>query len=137
MFTQKMFAQQVAGDRLHLRVELNGFQGHLSDDFQCKCILDRLFSAWSPDEWPVAVHEYSANPLRIEIVKSLNNDVSSLPFVGGLDFLSCHGPGHRHFTVEVIGVRGAETWNPSAGLRERDRITRVSLHERPNTGETV
>jgi DNA-binding LacI/PurR family transcriptional regulator len=67
VFTQKMFAQQVAGDRLHLRVELNGFQSHLSDDFQCKCILDRLFSPWSPDEWPVAVHEYSANLLRIEI----------------------------------------------------------------------
>jgi hypothetical protein len=38
--------------------------------------------------------------------------------------------------VEVIGVRGADTWNiPPPGSRERDPIARVSVHDRPNVGE--
>ena len=53
-----------------------------------------------------ACHEYSANLIGSN--QSLHNNVSGFPFVGGLDFISRHGPGYRHFTVEVIGVRGAE-----------------------------
>src|ERR1700730_14500780 len=127
-----MLVQQGTGDWFYLRVELDGFQGDLSDNFQRKRILDRFLPGWSPRERPVAVHEYSANLRRIEIVKSLNNDVSGLPFVGGLDFLSSHGPGHRHFAVEIIGMRSAETGNPSAGLSECDCVARVSVHDRPN-----
>ena len=135
MLTQKMLVQQGTGDWLYLRVEFNGFQGHFSDDFKSQSILDRSFSIWSPHEWPVAMHEDSTNLCRVEILKSFYNDVSGLQFVGGLDFLCSHRPGHRHFTVEVIGVRGAETWNPSAGLRECDSIARMRVHDRTNAGE--
>ena len=67
---QKMLVQQVTGDWSYLRVELNGFQGHFSDDFKSQSILDRFLSTWSPHEWPVAVHEHSTNLRRIEILKS-------------------------------------------------------------------
>src|ERR1700693_2403455 len=125
-----MLVQQMAGNWLHLSIELNGFEGHFSDDFQRKRILDRFLPAWPPYEWPVTVHEHSTHLRRIEIFESFNNDVRGLQFVGGLDFLSSHCPRHRHLTVEVIGVRGAETGNPPAGLRECDRIARVSMNNR-------
>src|SRR5260370_29800257 len=125
----------MARDWLHLRIELNGSEGHFGDNFQRKRILDGFLPAWSPNKWTVPIDKHGAHVERIKMFKTLDNDVSSFPFVGGLDFLCSHGSGHRHFTVEVIGVRGAETWNSSAGLRECDRIARASVHDRPNAGE--
>src|SRR3984893_16638428 len=84
---QEMLVQQVAGHRLHLRIELNGFQGHLSDDFQRKRIFDRFLPGWSPNKWTVAVNKHRADLHRIKVSETLDNDVPSFPFVGGVDFL--------------------------------------------------
>ena len=128
MFTTKMLVHKVAGYRLHLRVKLNGFQSHLSDDLQGIRILDRLSSIWSPNKGTVATNKHRAHLCWIKMLESLDNNVGGFPFISRLDFFSGHGPGHGHFTVKVVGVCSAEAGNSSTGLSEGDRIARVSVH---------
>jgi hypothetical protein len=42
MLAQKVFVKQILGDRLDARVELGSLKGHLGDDLERICILDRL-----------------------------------------------------------------------------------------------
>jgi hypothetical protein len=42
MLTQKVFVKQILGDRLDAGVELGSLKGHLGDDLERICILDRL-----------------------------------------------------------------------------------------------
>ena len=68
-----MLVQQMAFDRLNMRIQLQGFQGHFGDYFQSECVFDRFFAVRTPRKRPVAMDKDSRNIGGIKIFEPLEN----------------------------------------------------------------
>ena len=132
-----MFVEQCLRNRLHLRVEQHRIARHLGDDFKRKCGLDGFRAARSPRERAVAVDEHGGDFVRVQLFKTLDDDVAGFPFVRRLDFLRRHRARDRNLAVKIIGVRGVEARDSVSGGCKRDGVTRVRVHDGANAVERL
>lgn len=80
----------------------------------------------------MSVYQNCANFFWIEVLKTLDDYVSGLPFVVGFNLLVGHGASDRDFVPKVVGMGRAEAGDSAAGLRKSNRISRVSVDNGAN-----
>src|ERR1700681_1584982 len=115
-------------DGLRMRIQLQSFQGHFSDDFQSQRVFHRFFAVWPPGERSMSVDQNGRNLGGIKVFESLHNHIPSLPFVSGEHLLRPHRPGDRYFSVKIICMSGAEAGNSASGLGKGHGVTRMSMN---------
>src|ERR1700726_356842 len=130
MFAEVMLVQQMLFDRRSVRVKLQGFQGHFGDDFQGHSVFDCFLAAWPPHERRVSMDQHGGNCGWIKLFEPLHDYISSLPFVRRSNFLRGHRPGDWNFSIKIIGVRSAETWNAPPGLSKCNGVARMGMNDR-------
>src|SRR5271155_4402898 len=95
------------------------------------------FGIFSPGERPMIGHEDARSGRRICPLKAANNGVACVVLVVFGNLLISHLRGYGYWTMEIIRMRGAETWNGLASLGPGGGIFRVRVGDAANFGELV
>src|SRR5271163_521447 len=111
-----MFVEQMVFNRPDMRIELQRLQSHFGDNLQSECRFNCAGAAGSPRKGSVPIDKDSRNFRRVQVFKSLDDYVPSLPLIRGPDLLRSQRPCDRHFSIKIIRVSGAEAWDASSGL---------------------
>ena len=111
MLTEEVLVEEGWWQSPAFRVELQGLQGHLGNNFQGVGDLDRFGSGRPPGKGPMTPYQYGAVMQGIVPLQTFGNDAAGIPFVFALNFLWSHRPGHRNLSMEIVGMGRPETGN--------------------------
>ena len=132
-----MLVQQRLRHGIHAWIEGKGLGGELCDKLQHRRIVRRAGRVCSPRERTVPGHQNSRMPQRVQSFESFDNYAACVEFVIGLDFTRRQGARARHLSVEIIGVRRAQSRNAAARLSPGRRVQTMRVSNSANAAKST
>ena len=80
-------------------------------------------------------HQHGWATQRTVPLQRVHDRETGVGLVSGFDFVGSKRRRHRNGAVEIVGVRGAEARNLTAGLRPRGGVTGMSVRDAANGWE--